>query len=273
MTGLPDPQPGHRWVIDTTGEPARRSRRAWPWVVAFVVVAVLVVVAWFAGNWLAKDIVERTIRTGVIDTLELPDDQQLDVEVEGWVLPQLIGGTLDSVDIAGRDVVFGELSGDVSVSAQDVPVRGDEPLGAVAATIELDEAQLRTLLGTVDGFPVDTISLDAPDVAATIELTVLGAGIPVGVALTPSAAEGDIVLEPASLIVGGAVVTADGLRQQFGGIADAALRSWNVCIAEWIPSGVTLTQLQVSGSSVVADFDVDGSIAVDESLQQPGLCA
>ncbi len=96
---------------------------------------------------------------------------------------------------------------------------------------------------------------------------------PIGVALTPTASEGQIVLSPASLQLGGAEVTAAALQDQFGGLADAVLRDWNVCIAQYLPAGVVLTGVEVEGDVLVADFDVDGAIATDPALQQNGSCA
>ena len=107
----------------------------------------------------------------------------------------------------------------------------------------------------------------------SIDLQLFGVAIPVGVALTPAASEGQIVLSPAALTLGESEVTADALRAQFGGLADAVLRDWNVCIAQYLPSGVTLTGVEVDGALLVADFDVDGAIATDPALQQNGTCA
>ena len=91
-------------------------------------------------------------------------------------------------------------------------------------------------------------------------------------ALTPSASEGDIVLTPSTLELANGEITAAGLRKQFGGIADAVLRDWTVCIAQYIPAGLTLTSLKVDGDQLIADFDVDGQILGDPALQANGTC-
>ena len=54
---------------------------------------------------------------------------------------------------------------------------------------------------------------------------------------------------------------------------DAVLRDWNICIAQYLPAGVTLSGVEVDGDLLVADFGVDGSIATDPALQQNGTCA
>ncbi|MFB7893299.1 DUF2993 domain-containing protein [Microbacterium sp. NPDC056044] len=250
-----------------------RTRRVWPWIVAFAIVAVLAVAAWFAAEAIARQVVTGVVRDQVRTQLSLPADQPIDVEIPGAVIPQLISGSIDALTIASDDVAFGGVTGDVTVTAHDVAVRGSGEMSGATATVSLDEAQLRTLLSSVEGFPADTVGLAAPDVTMSMELQLFGAGIPVGVALTPTVADGDIVLTPAVLRLGESEVSADALRSQFGRIADTVLRDWDVCIAQYIPAGVTLTAVEVTGEVLVADFDVDGAIATDPSLQQNGTCA
>ncbi len=255
-------------------EPApKRRRSAWPWIVAILVVIGLAVAAWFAGEAIARDIVTKTIREQVITQLQLPADQEIDVVVEGAVLPQLIVGTLDEVTIASDDVELGALVGDVTVHAQDIAIRGDDAAaGAASATIVLDAEELRTLVSTIEDFPAASVGLAEPDVTVETELGLFGIRVPVGVALTPTAVEGDIVLTPTSLQLAGNEVSADALRDRFGGVADAVLRDWTICIAEYIPAGVELSSIAVTGDQVVADIAIDGAIVSDLTLQEPGVC-
>ncbi|WP_137846289.1 DUF2993 domain-containing protein [Microbacterium sp. 2FI] len=259
---LPDWQPA--------AEP-RRRRRIWPWLVALVVVVVLGIVAWFVAESIARDLVTTTIRDEVVAQLDLPADQQVDVEVPGTIIPQLIAGSLDEVTISSDDVPIGGFTGDVTVTAQDVPIRGGD-MGGAAATVTLDEEQLRAIMATVDGFPADTLGLAEPDVTFSTELSLFGVGIPVGVSLTPQAVEGDLVLTPSAIELAGADVSADRLRDQFGVLADVVLKDWTVCLAEYLPAGVTVTGVQVDGEQLVADLDVDGGIVSDPELQAMGTC-
>ncbi|GAA3206060.1 DUF2993 domain-containing protein [Microbacterium terregens] len=256
-----------------TEQPPARRRRVWPWIVAVLVVAGLAVAAWFAGEWIARDIVTSTIREQVITQLALPADQEVDVSVAGAVLPQLIAGTLDDVTVASDDVKLGALVGDVTVHAQDIAIRGDAAAGAASATVVLDADQVRTLLSTVENFPADSVGLAEPNVTMATDLRFFGLEVPVGVALTPSAVDGDIVLTPASLQLAGNEVSADALRDQFGAVTDTVLRDWTICIASYIPAGVRLADISVTGEHVVAELDIDGAIVGDPALQQPGACA
>jgi LmeA-like phospholipid-binding len=259
-----------QWVV--AAEPPRRRRRAWPWIVAFAIVIGLAIVAWFAGEAIAKDIVTKTIRDQVVTQLSLPADQEMQVDIASPIIPQLIAGTLSEVTITSEDVPMDSFVGDVTVSAQDIPIRGGGEMGSGTATVVLTEEQLRTLMATVDDFPVDSVGLEAPDVTMSTELSVFGLSIPVAAALTPSAVGGDIVLTPASLQLGGAEIGAEDLRDRFGRLAETVLRDWTVCIAQYIPAGLTLTAVAVDGEQVVADFDIDGAIISDPALQANGTC-
>lgn len=268
-----DTQPTQPLPDWTTAPPApRRRRHAWPWILAVVIVLGLAVAAWFIGESIARGIVEKTIRDQIITNLALPADQQIDVTVEGAVLPQLIGGTLDDVTVSSQDVPLGEISGDVTVHATGIALRGEADADTAVGTVRLDEDQLKTMLANVDGITVDSVALAAPDVTMSTDLRFLGLSVPVAVSLTPSAADGDLVLTPSRLQVAGADVSADDLKDRFGTIADTVLRDYTVCIAQYIPAGMTLTGLSVDGAQVVADFDIDGAIVSDPALQANGTC-
>lgn len=253
-------------------EVPRKRRRVWPWIVALVIVVVLAVVAFFAAETIARDVVERTVKTEIAKRLSLPADHEVAVEVPGMVIPQLIGGSLNEVTVSSQDVPVGQFEGDVTVTATEVPIQQGVDMGGATATVTLDEAQLKSLLSTIDGFPADTVALADPNVTMSTELQFFGATVPVGVALTPSATDGDIVLTPETFEVAGAEFDAAQLSQQFGSLADVIVRVYTVCIAEYIPAGVTLTGVEVDGDTLVAEADVDGAIVTDSALQANGTC-
>lgn len=264
-------EPLPQWAASTP--PQRRRRGAWPWFVGFAIVALLAVAAWFAAEAIARQVVIGVVRDQVRTQLALPDAQPIDVGLVEPVLPQLIGGTLTELTVSSEDVVLGSVEGDMSVVARGVPVRGSDDIAGAEGTLVLDEEQLRVLLSGVQGFPADSLGLAAPNITATTDLTIFGATVAVGAALTPSASGGDLVLSPASLQLGGAEVSADELQDRFGRIADGVLRDWDVCVAEYLPAGVTLTSVAVAGETLVAGFDIDGGIANDPALQESGTCA
>lgn len=254
----------------TDAERPRRTTRRW---IAVLVIAVVVVSGLLvAAEVIARSVVTSTVRSLVVDNVGLPADQQVDVEVPGLVLPQVIAGRLGEVTVSSPDVALGPLTGDVRVQLQDVPISGDAPAEDGAASVRLDPDQLRTLLSQIADFPAETVGIAAPDLTLSTEVSVFGIGIPVGISAIPGASGGDLTLTPSSFELGGNRVDADTLRGQLGGVADGVLRTWNLCIADQLPAGLTLTSVTVQGEDVVATFAVDGALLSDPALQQNGSC-
>ncbi|QLD12655.1 LmeA family phospholipid-binding protein [Microbacterium oleivorans] len=253
--------------------PPRRRRGGLPWIIAIVVVIVLAVVAWFVAEHITRSILTDTVRQQVITQLALPEDQPIDVDFDEPVLPQVIGGRLDRLDISSRNVPLGDVVADVSVRASDVPIRADGgDIGSAEATVVFGEDQLQTLLAQVDGVPEAGLTLDPPDVTVEVELPILAVSVPLGVDLTPSAVDGDIVLTPRAVRLAGAELTADAVRDRFGSVADRVLRDYPVCVRDRLPAGLTVREVRVEPASLVAEVDVDGGIISDPALQAEGTC-
>ena len=236
--------------------------------ILLVVLAALAVVA----ELVARQMVPSTIRSTVVERLELPADHPVDVDVDGILIPQLIVGTLHDVRIASQDVTVGAFSGDVTAHGQGVPIRADGPAAGGTAEVRMSTEQLRSLLATIDGFPAETVELEAPNVTASTEVELLGARIPLGLVLEPRAADGDLVLTPVEGTVAQATVTADQLRRQFGSLLDPVLQDRSVCIASSVPAALTLESIEVVDDELVAGFSVDGGIIDDPALQANGTC-
>ncbi|KQT74364.1 LmeA family phospholipid-binding protein [Microbacterium sp. Leaf436] len=250
--------------------PRRRPRRR---IAVIVVVIVLLVAAVVAAEFIARSVVTGTVRSLVVENVGLPDDQDVDVQVGGGlVLPQVLGGRLSEVTVASDDVELGPLAGDVFVELRGVPVSGDSAADGGVASVRLDQNQLRSLLGQIPDIPAGTVTVAAPDVTFETSLSLFGIAIPVGVAVTPGAADGDLTLTPASFAVAGNALDADTLRGQFGGVADGLLQTSTLCIADRLPAGLTLTSATVQGQDLVATFDIAGGILNDAALQSDGTC-
>ncbi|HKT57172.1 MAG TPA: LmeA family phospholipid-binding protein [Microbacterium sp.] len=258
-----------------TSTDASRRRRRWPWLVALLVVAGLLVAAWFLADSVARDVATSAVRTAVIQKLRLPADQKVDVDIEGMVIPQLIEGTFHDVRVASDGVPVGGTTADVTVRLNDIEYRGDTPgkMASGSAVVTVGQQQLRSLLDGADGIPASSLVLRAPHVTASTKVTVFGTAVPIGIAMTPTAKAGALVLRPDSFTVGSARMTAAALSGRFGSLVDGITRSRSVCIANRLPAGVSLTAVKVSGASLVADLAIDGDLAVDSALQQKGSCS
>jgi len=256
-------------MTDATTAP-RRGRR---WIAVLIVVIVLLAAAVVAAEFIARSVVTSTVRSLVVQNIGLPDDQDVDVQVPGILLPQLIAGRLDEVTVSSDDVALGPITGDVRAEMRGVPVAGGAAAENGTASVRLDEAQVRALLAQIPDFPSGTVTLAAPDLTFTNELSLFGVGIPVGVSVAPGAAEGELTLTPSAFELGGNLIDADALRAQFGGVAEALLGTRSLCIADRLPTALTLTAATVQEQNLVAAFDIDGGVLDDPALQADGSCS
>lgn len=269
----PDPSVEHpTLVIPGQGTdavaPARRRRRRWPWVllVLLLVLGALVV----AAEFVARAVLPGVVRGIVIDQLDLPADQQLDVQADGILLPQLIAGELDSLHLSTDAVTLEGVTGAADVTATGIPLQGGE-LGGASGTIRIDQAEFTSLLAGTD-LPVDEVTFEAPNATVSGSVPLLGATIPVALTLTPGAVEGEIELTPVSLTIAGAEVQADRVADMLGPLGERLTQPQRICIADQLPAGLTLTGLAIDGGRAVIDIDVDGAIATDPDLLEKGVC-
>lgn len=257
--------PGER---GTQAPPRTRRRKRWPWVLLIVVVVIAALAV--AAELLARALLPGIVRGMVVEQLDLPADQQLDVDAAGILLPQLIGGRLDSLHLSTDAVTLEGITGAVDVTATGVPLSGGDLDGA-AGTIRIDETQFTVLLAGTD-LPVDSVAFDAPDATVAGSAKVLGMSVPITLTLTPGVAEGDLELTPVQLTVGGLVVDASQVGSSLGSIGERLTEPQRVCIADQLPAGITLTALTIDGSEAVIDVDVNGAIATDPTLLEKGVC-
>jgi hypothetical protein len=247
---------------------AGRRRARWPWVVLVIVLVLAALVV--AAEFIARSVVPSTVRSLVIDNLDLPADQQLDVQVPGIMLPQLIAGTLGEVRLASDEVTVGGITGSARVTATDVPVSGGA-LGAAKGTVSIDQDEFSSLLDSAQ-LPISRIALSAPNATVEGEVELFGRQIPVGITVTPGAEKGDLLLTPVSLSVNGMDVDLDAVSGLIGSAGETITQPQRVCIADRLPAGITLTGLRIEGTRAVADISADGRIAVDQELLENGTC-
>lgn len=270
----PEPSSEHPTLVLPGGDeqaapaPPAKRRARWPWALLIVVVVLAALVV--AAELVARAVLPGVVRGIVIEQLDLPQDQQLQVDAAGILLPQLIGGRLDELNLSTDSVTFGGITGAADVTATGVPLRGGD-LTEAHGTVRIDQQQFTSLI-TASDLPIDEITFAEPDITASGSFDVFGMPIPVALTVTPGADAGDVLLTPVKLEVAGLSLNAAEIAERFGGAAAQITEPRRICIADQLPAGLTVTGLQIDGSEAVIDVDVDGAIATDETLQQNGTC-
>ncbi len=250
---------------DATVKP---KRRRWPWILLIVVVVIAALVV--AAELIARAVLPGIVRGIVIEQLDLPADQQLDVVADGILIPQLIAGSLDALHLSTDSVTIGGITGAADVTADGVSLRGED-LGAASGTIRIDQTQFEALIADSD-LPIETVDFEAPDVTVAGSISALGFSIPVEFTATPGAAEGDLTLTPVRLLVAGLELDAAQIAARLGDLGTRLTETQRICIADRLPAGLHLIDLTIDGSEAVIDLAVDGAIVSDVSLQENGSC-
>ena len=234
-------------------------------LIVVIVLATLLV----AAELLARSILPGIVRGIVVDQLELPADQQLEVHADGILLPQLVTGNLDSLHLSSDAVTIGGITGAADITATGIPLRGGD-LSSATGTVRIDQDQFAGLLATSD-LPIESVTLDAPNATLSGTVPVLGFPVSIALTLTPGADAGELLLTPVALQVAGVDLDAAEISG-LGDIGAQLTQPQRICIADRLPAGLTVTGIEVRGTEVVVDLDADGAIVTDATLQQNGNC-
>lgn len=261
----------------SAGTASRPPRRRWGWIALAVLVG-LVVVAFAAGEAIARavirDRVDEAVRGAGIEA-----SGPIAIDIPGLVLPQLIGGTIGEATVSATDVRVEGVTADVTIAVRGLDVRRATADGATAQA-RLDAAAVEALLDRASAGSVwqelgeaARVAIAEPHVEVSGELSVLGQGLPLAMSLTPSAADGSLLLAPESVTIGDWTLTRDQLDALPSGTPQAVARPIPVCLAEAMPRGVALEAVRVDGDRLLAGFRIDGAILNDPALRRPGDCA
>ena len=255
--------------------PPPKKKRKWiGWVIALVVAIGVGVAVWLVGDALARNFATDYIRERVVELLSLEPGTAVGVDLgEGSVLAQAISGRIAEVDVAVDDVSFGELTGDLVLMGTGIPLNPDAPTDQLRARFTVSEAGVARIGSSLSDLEPESIELDEGEIKVGSEFSFFDfITVHLGVGLTPSADDGQIVFDPTSLRLGDGDVSASELERRFGGIASSILASRSLCIAEHVPEALVLSDAAVLDDSLVLKFEADGTPLGDASLSIPGVC-
>ncbi len=258
----------------TGAAPAPRKRRRGR--VALVVTAIIVVLLVVAGIVLdnvARAQAAKLIETKVRSSLSLPESTPVDVTVRGTsMLFQLVTGKLERVDIDIDDLSVGALSGDAKATATGIPLDQDKPIDRARLVFSTDQAGLQKLVGSVPNLPASSVVVRKGAVELGTTFTVFGVAIPLAVTFVPSAADGQLVLTPRSIELGGKAVDADDLQKSLGAVGAELASSKKICVATLLPKDFRLDSIEVKGSRVQLGVSAASVTLNDGLLSTKGTC-
>jgi hypothetical protein len=263
-------------VAAAQAEPQAKKRRGW--IVALIVVGVVLLlglIAFLVADGIAKDYARDYVRARVVEVLQLPEDADVDVDLGGGsIILQALAGRIQSVDVTVPELSFGELTGAAELHAEGVPLDQAAEVEVLRVDFVIDEADLASIAGSLSGLELSSIELDAPDIVVASAFSLFGLPIPVGMSLTPSAVDGQLIFTPSSVTVAESTFTAEQLLGDplFGFFAQDLLKQQSVCVAGNLPQALVLTGAAVEGSDLVLSITGDGAAIGGPELATLGTC-
>lgn len=218
-------------------------------IAVLVALGILVGVAWFGDKWVRSEIEER-IEAGIAE--QLPEIQgDFEAEVGGrFAIPQLITGALEQVTITSPEVIIdGVAITDVVVVADDIPVRGDDPIGSVHATGTAPTESVITAVERRVDLP-DGVTLELRDGRIAAVAEILGVPLSAEVELVPQPRAIEISIE--RLTLGDAVVDVSDIPFDLSSLIGST-----VIDLEALPEGIELTDVTVTPDGI--DLVLDGT--------------
>lgn len=254
--------------------PRRRPRRAGLGVA--IALLVLLVIAYVIADGIVRSQAVKQIEQRVRSAASLAPSTPVDVTVGGAsVLLQLTGGRLSHVEIAVDNLFVGSLQGNAKITATGVPIDPRQTINSASLEFTMDHTQLAPLLAgyaKAAGVPVGSVTIANGAVQAGTSFSILGVKLPVAISLTPSVSNGQLALTPQTVTIGGRTLTADQVKTQFATIADAVLKTQQICVAGSLPRALTLESVVITGSLVHLTESGKNLTLNDSFLTTKGVC-
>ena len=274
---LPAGPPVEPPAASADGASPRRKRRGW--IIALVVVgvvAVLGLIGFLVADGIAKDYARDYVRERVVAVLDLPADARVDVDLGGGsIILQALAGRIDEVAVSVPELSFGELTGAATLRAEGVPLDETLPVEVLRVEFSVGEGDLAAIAGSLSGLELDSIELEEPAILVGSTFSLFGLPIPLGVALVPSAEDGQLVFTPETVTVAEQQFAAADLLANplFGAFARDLLQQQSVCVAASLPRALVVTDARVDGERLVLAIRGDGTALGGSDLATPGVCA
>lgn len=254
-------------------EPAPRRRRR-RWLVIIAIIVVLATAALVITEVALRQIVPKTMADLARDAVGLSEDHPVDIDVAGYLTPQVLFGRFQEVRVSADNVPLAEgIRASVSGVAHDLPRDVTvHKLGATELTAKFTEEQLISVLHLLSRGIGDSLEIEQEKLTISHEIPIFGQSIPISVAFLPSVVDGKLHIDPISVDAAGVLsLTVEQLAsfQLFAPYADGI----DVCVAEYMPAGATLDRLAISTTKTLAfTVTLDPRIGIDEALQHTGTC-
>lgn len=243
-------------------------------IVTGILLALLVLLA-ACLEFIARTVLPNAAAVAIKDQLDLPDTAKVEVKTSGFLLPQLVSQRLTNLTVTVPEYPLSDTE-TTTVIAEVGAVALDPtsaPLDNTRVSAELTNSQLQAQLLAQTGISGVTEVLDgAVKLETTTEIFNQQLAISAVFGLT---AENNAITLTTQDVAAVPDQGADNLLQFVTPeLLSAALPTQQICVAESVPAGFSLTELTTDTveQKLIATFQVDPQITQNASLRARGSC-
>jgi hypothetical protein len=253
--------------MSETATPKRgRADRIALFVVLGVVVLLVVLVV--VAEFVLRGVVDRMIAQQVDQALPAGTTGQVHAHAEGIILPQLVRGKLDDVEISSKKITVQGIPLAADVTAHDVPIDGRGSTGAVSGTVTLAGGSVKDLAKFSPLF--GEMSLRKGGVALAGTTSILGYDIDYS-AKGSVAAQSDgkgVTVTPTSVAI---TNNEFGLNvDQIPGVTDTPV---NICTAQFLPEALRIRSLDITAKAATVRVSAAALPLSEKALKTTGTCS
>lgn len=252
---------------------SERKKRRWLWPVGIVVTVGLLA---GAGEWALRLIIPSVVQSQLREQLGLAADHPVEVELGGSTLLNALRGGVGDATISSDGVPI--IDGFRANAVVHVDFTPFNPVtgridGAVAA-LTVPKKELGPAIDLLTQGVADTGRVEGDDLVVGRGLEVFGQDVGIEASLHIGVGEpGFVTVEPRGLKAAGFDMDADELGSATGKLLEPILKPQVICIADQLPRGIELTDIDLSRSGAVTlRAKLSPTILSDPNQQQPGSC-
>lgn len=246
------------------------TRRKPRWWLRILITLVVIGALAGAAELALRAILPAPVANVMRDMFGLSPDHPVDVQLGGSTLLNAVTGRIGDVTVEIDDAAIVEgLRGDLRMHADSLPF--DAASGAIegaTAQFTVDREDLPAAVAMLTGGIADSGEVREGVLTVGKKLEIFGVGMQVSVSIGLDVVDGEVLVNPVALRAAGFDLSTEQLTSMLG------LSEQTVCVAGYIPAGITLTGIDLSSTgSVSLRADVAPDIAANPAQQQPGTCA
>jgi hypothetical protein len=253
----------------TTESPRRRRSRAGR-IALFVVlgIVVLLIVLVVVAEFVLRQVVNREVAAKVEASLPAGTTGHVEAHAHGLIIPQLLAGSLDDVDLTSPKLTVQGIPLGVNVTAHGIPLSGEGTVNAVEGSVSLAGSSVHSLAKFNALF--GKLSLRNGGVTLAGSTSVLGFTI-------DYAAEGTVAAQSSgtgiTITPQKVSVTNSALGFDLNNIPGVTKTPVSVCTSQFLPASVRVRSLDITSAKATVRVTASNLPLSQSALKKTGTCS